>query len=95
MGIYTSLGIFYHQDQGKEHNDHPQKVCLGWDPIKYFFIPVLPSRKELDTSIDIFVASGKYSHIGLGVEHVGIFVGTHIAFLFCENPGLLHNHMEE
>jgi hypothetical protein len=24
--------------------------------------------------------------IGLGVGHVGIFVGTHIAFLFCENP---------
>jgi hypothetical protein len=27
----------------------------------------------------------RYSHIGLGVGNVGIFVGTHIAFLFCEN----------
>ena len=36
--------------------------------------------------MDVFVASGSYSHIGLGVGHVGIFVGTHIAFLFCENP---------
>jgi hypothetical protein len=27
--------------------------------------------------VDVFVALG-YSHIGLGVGHVGIFVGTHI-----------------
>jgi hypothetical protein len=37
-------------------------------------------------SVDVFVASGSYSHIGLGVGHVGIFVGTPIAFLFCESP---------
>jgi hypothetical protein len=37
-------------------------------------------------SVEFFVASGSYSHIGLSVEHVGKFVGTHIAFLFCENP---------
>jgi hypothetical protein len=41
---------------------------------------------SLRGSVDVFVASGSYSHIGLGVGHVGIFVGTHIAFLFCENP---------
>jgi hypothetical protein len=34
----------------------------------------------------MFCRSGRYSHIGLGVKHVGIFVGTHIAFLLCENP---------
>jgi hypothetical protein len=38
------------------------------------------------TFVDVFVASGRYSHIGLGVGHVGIIVGTHNAFLFCENP---------
>jgi hypothetical protein len=38
------------------------------------------------THVDVFVASGRYSHIGLGVGHVGIFVGIHIAFLLCENP---------
>jgi hypothetical protein len=36
--------------------------------------------------VDVFVALGRHSHIGLGVDHVGIFVGTHIAFLLCENP---------
>jgi hypothetical protein len=36
--------------------------------------------------VDVLVASRSYSHIGLGVRHVGIFVVTHIAFLFCEKP---------
>jgi hypothetical protein len=27
----------------------------------------------------MFCSIGRYSHIGLGVGHVGIFVGTHIA----------------
>ena len=40
---------------------------------------------SLRGSVDVFVALGSYTHIGLGVGHVGIFVGTHIAFLFCEN----------
>jgi hypothetical protein len=35
--------------------------------------------------VDVFVASGSYSDIGLGVGDVGLFVGTHIAFLFREN----------
>jgi hypothetical protein len=30
-------------------------------------------------TVDVFVASGKYSHIGLGVGHVRVFVDTHIA----------------
>jgi hypothetical protein len=51
------------------------------------------------TAVDVFVASRSYSHIGLGVMHVGIFVGTHIAFLFCENPFYveleLGTHLEE
>jgi hypothetical protein len=34
----------------------------------------------------IFVASGKYSHMTLGVGHVGIVVGTTSHFLFGENP---------
>jgi hypothetical protein len=44
----------------------------------------LKSLKDV-TCVDVFVASESYSHIGFGVEHVGIFVGTDIAFLFCEN----------
>jgi hypothetical protein len=36
--------------------------------------------------VDVFVTLGRYSHIGFGVGYVGIFVGTHIAFIFCENP---------
>jgi hypothetical protein len=39
--------------------------------------------------VDVFVASGRYSHIGLGVEYVRIVVGTHIALLLCENIALL------
>jgi len=31
-----------------------------------------------EKSVDVFVASGNYSHIGLDVGHVGILVGTHI-----------------
>jgi hypothetical protein len=27
----------------------------------------------------MFCSIGRYSHIGLGVGHVGIFIGTHIA----------------
>ena len=47
--------------------------------------------------VDVCVASGRYSHIGLGVGNVGIFVGTHIS-LFCENPlcvvvGASHPHV--
>ena len=34
----------------------------------------------------IFVALSRYSHITIGVEHVGIFVGTTSHFLFGENP---------
>jgi hypothetical protein len=37
-------------------------------------------------SVDVFVALGRYSHIDLGVGHVGIFVSTHIASLLGENP---------
>jgi len=35
-----------------------------------------------------FCSIRRYSHIGLGVRHVEIIiiVGTHIAFVFCENP---------
>jgi hypothetical protein len=39
---------------------------------------------SLRGSVDVFVALSKYSHIGF-VRHVGIFVGTHIAFVFYEN----------
>jgi hypothetical protein len=28
----------------------------------------------------MFCSDGRYSHIGLGVELVGISIGTHIAF---------------
>jgi hypothetical protein len=34
----------------------------------------------------IFVALGRYSHMALGVEHVGIIVGTTSHFWFGENP---------
>jgi hypothetical protein len=42
-------------------------------------------------------------HIGLGVEHAGIFVGTHIAFFILSKPLVylaeallrLHTYMEE
>ena len=34
----------------------------------------------------LFGASGCSLTSGLGVKHVGIFVGTRIAFLFFENP---------
>jgi hypothetical protein len=34
----------------------------------------------------IFVASGRYSHMTLGVGHVGIIVGTTSHFRFGENP---------
>jgi hypothetical protein len=30
--------------------------------------------------VDIYMASSKYSHIGIGVRDVRIFVGIHIAF---------------
>jgi hypothetical protein len=43
-------------------------------------------NSSLAKSVNVFVALGSYSHIGLVVGHVGIFVGTHIALLFCENP---------
>jgi hypothetical protein len=41
---------------------------------------------SLRVSVDVSVVSGMYSHISLDVGHVRIFVGTHIAFLFGENP---------
>jgi hypothetical protein len=34
----------------------------------------------------MFCSIRRYSHINLGVGHVGIFVDTHITFLICENP---------
>jgi hypothetical protein len=37
---------------------------------------------SLRGSVDVFISIERYSHIGLGVEHVRIFVGTHIAILF-------------
>jgi hypothetical protein len=36
---------------------------------------------SLRGSVDVIVTSESYSHIGLGVGHVGIFVHTQIAFL--------------
>jgi hypothetical protein len=37
-------------------------------------------------SVDVFVASRNYTHIGLGVGHVGILLALTLHFLFCENP---------
>jgi hypothetical protein len=45
-------------------------------------------------TVDVFVAVGRYSHIGLGVGHVRVFVGTHIAFLLCENPFYIELELE-
>jgi hypothetical protein len=51
----------------------------------------------------MFCSIGRYSHICLGVRHVGIFVGTHIAlFIFVKTPcklswglvGVSHPHGE-
>jgi hypothetical protein len=41
---------------------------------------------SLRGSVDVFVASRSYSHIGLGVGHVGILLALTLHFLFCENP---------
>jgi hypothetical protein len=66
---------------------------------------------SLRGSVDVFVASGGIPTSGLGVRHVGIFVGTRLHFRFSENAlgswgfmGLLmgfglvlgfHTHKEE
>jgi hypothetical protein len=41
---------------------------------------------SLRGSVDFFVASGRYSHMTLGVGHVGIVVGTISHLRFGENP---------
>jgi hypothetical protein len=53
----------------------------------FFSMIHIPEGSFDDVSLlYVFVTSGRYSHIGLGVGRVGIFVGAHIAFLFCEKP---------
>jgi hypothetical protein len=39
----------------------------------------------LEVNVDVFVASGGIPTSGLGVGHVGIFVGTRLHFRFGEN----------
>jgi hypothetical protein len=41
---------------------------------------------EVGYCVDVFVASGGIPTSGLGVRHVGIFVGTTLHFHFGENP---------
>jgi hypothetical protein len=59
---------------GKDHHNMGEENQLR-------SMPPLAHEWVVDIS---FVASSRYSHIGLGVGHVGIIVGTHIAL--CENP---------
>jgi hypothetical protein len=49
----------------------------------YVYNIVLPFKSSF---VDVFVASGGIPTSGLDVEHVGIFVGTSLDFLFGENP---------